>query len=84
LLGWGSYLPYAVSKTAAHGLTKSLARAMAPKIRVNCIVPGAVDTRWMEGKEEKMHMLAGHLPLEKIPNLKKWLSSVIYYLLLGL
>lgn len=37
LTGSGSSLPYAVSKAAVHGLTKSLARALSPNIRVNCI-----------------------------------------------
>lgn len=78
--GLGSSLPYAVSKTAVHGLTKSLARAMAPKIRVNCIVPGAVDTRWWEGEEEKMHKLAGHLPLGKISKPEE-IAQLIYTLL---
>lgn len=52
--GLGSSLPYAVSKAAVHGLTKSLARALAPDIRVNCVVPGAVATRWWAGREEQM------------------------------
>lgn len=56
--GQGSSLPYAVSKAAVHGLTLSLARALAPHIRVNAIVPGAVDTRWWEGREEQMRRLA--------------------------
>ncbi|TVY11041.1 SDR family NAD(P)-dependent oxidoreductase [Paenibacillus cremeus] len=64
--GLGSSLPYAVSKAAVHGLTKSLARALAPDIRVNCIVPGAVATRWWEGREEQMNLLAPHLPLQRI------------------
>lgn len=34
LSGAGSSLPYAVSKAAVHGLTKSLAHALAPEIRV--------------------------------------------------
>ncbi len=50
--GLGSSLPYAVSKAAVNGLTKSLARALAPDIRVNCVVPGAVATRWWAGREE--------------------------------
>ncbi|GMK36982.1 3-ketoacyl-ACP reductase [Paenibacillus sp. CCS19] len=66
LTGLGSSLPYAVSKAAVHGLTKSLARALAPAIRVNCIVPGAVATRWWEGREEQMHRLAPNLPLQRI------------------
>lgn len=64
--GLGSSLPYAVSKAAVHGLTKSLARALAPDIRVNCVVPGAVATRWWEGREAQMHALAPHLPLQRI------------------
>jgi 3-oxoacyl-[acyl-carrier protein] reductase len=64
--GLGSSLPYAVSKAAVHGLTKSLARALAPDIRVNCIVPGAVETRWWAGREALMSRLAPHLPLQRI------------------
>jgi len=64
--GYGSSLPYAVSKAALHGMTKSLARALAPEIRVNCIAPGAVDTRWWAGNEAKMRQLSGNLPLQRI------------------
>lgn len=64
--GYGSSLPYAVSKSAVHGMTRSLARALAPSIRVNGIAPGAVATRWWEGNEDKMRALVGHLPLQRI------------------
>lgn len=66
MTGSGSSLPYAVSKAAVHGLTKSLAHALAPDIRVNCIAPAAVSTRWWKGEEEKMKRLSGHLPLQRI------------------
>lgn len=64
--GLGSSLPYAVSKATVHGLTKSLARALAPYIRVNCVVPGAVATRWWTGREEQMNRLAPRLLLQRI------------------
>jgi 3-oxoacyl-[acyl-carrier protein] reductase len=64
--GYGSSLPYAVSKAAVHGMTRSLARALAPATRVNCIAPGAVATRWWQGHEDKMQTLAGNLPLGRI------------------
>ncbi|NIK71300.1 SDR family oxidoreductase [Paenibacillus sp. BK720] len=64
--GLGSSLPYAVSKAAVHGLTKSLARALAPRIRVNCVVPGAVATRWWSGREDQMLRLAPNLLLQRI------------------
>jgi len=66
ITGLGSSLPYAVSKAAVHGLTKSLARALAPEIRVCSIAPGAVATRWWAGREEVMRGLSGHLPLQRI------------------
>lgn len=64
--GYGSSLPYAVSKAAVHALTKSLARALAPEIRVNCVAPGAVATRWWAGREAQMHQLAPNLLLQRI------------------
>jgi len=64
--GLGSSLPYAVAKAAVHGLTRSLAKALSPDIRVNCVVPGAVATRWWEGREEQMKKLAPKLLLQRI------------------
>ena len=64
--GLGSSLPYAVTKSAVHGLSKSLAHALLPEIRVNCVVPGAVETRWWKGNEDKMNQLARKLPLGHI------------------
>jgi 3-oxoacyl-[acyl-carrier protein] reductase len=50
--GFGSSVPYSVSKGALINLTRTLARALAPDIRVNAIAPGVVDTRWIVGKDE--------------------------------
>jgi 3-oxoacyl-[acyl-carrier protein] reductase len=44
--GTGSSVAYAASKGALNTMTLSLARALAPKIRVNAICPGFIDTRW--------------------------------------
>jgi NAD(P)-dependent dehydrogenase (short-subunit alcohol dehydrogenase family) len=37
-------IPYGAAKAGLHNLTKSLARTFAPKVRVNCIMPGAFMT----------------------------------------
>ncbi len=63
--GAGSSLPYAVSKAAVHGLTKSLAHALAPEIRVCSVAPGAVATRWWAGQEERMKQLSPQLLLQR-------------------
>jgi 3-oxoacyl-[acyl-carrier protein] reductase len=44
--GTGSSLPYGVSKAALLHLTRGLAVALAPDIRVNSVSPGEVATRW--------------------------------------
>ncbi|HEY9216468.1 MAG TPA: SDR family oxidoreductase, partial [Phenylobacterium sp.] len=57
--GIGSSVPYAASKGALTTMTLSLARALAPKIRVNAICPGFIDTPWF-GKgmpEERVQRL---------------------------
>lgn len=46
VIGIGSSLPYAASKGAMITMTLSLARALAPKIRVNALCPGFIDTPW--------------------------------------
>ena len=46
LMGQGSSMAYAASKGGMVTLTKSLARALAPEIRVNAVLPGFVRTRF--------------------------------------
>ena len=50
LYGIGSSSAYASSKGALITLTKSMARALAPEIRVNAICPGFVGTRWFKDR----------------------------------
>jgi len=44
--GVGSSVPYCASKAAMINMTISLARALAPRIRVNAVCPGFIDTPW--------------------------------------
>jgi len=54
--GIGSSMAYAASKGALNTLTLSLARALAPEVRVNAVCPGFVDTRWMTGRLDEAEM----------------------------
>ena len=42
-----SSLPYGTAKAALIYLTKGLAAALAPRVRVNCVAPAFTDTPWM-------------------------------------
>ncbi|MDV2479134.1 MAG: SDR family oxidoreductase [bacterium] len=39
---YAGYLPYCISKAGVVAMTKGLAKALAPEVRVNCINPGPV------------------------------------------
>ena len=68
-LGTGSSIAYAASKGALNTLTFSLARVLAPEVRVNAVQPGFVDTPWMsagygERYAELAQKYAGNAPLK--------------------
>jgi 3-oxoacyl-[acyl-carrier protein] reductase len=49
IIGTGSSIPYCASKAALNNLTLTLARALAPRIRVNAVAPGFVEGEWLAG-----------------------------------
>jgi len=63
-------LPYAASKAAVANLTKTLAGALGPKVRVNAVAPGWMEGDWMqrtlgENYEGLMARRARHTPLKR-------------------
>src|SRR5437762_2245079 len=49
---YNNYLPYTVSKSGLIGLTRSLAKALAPEVQVNCVALGPVMPPDEYGPEE--------------------------------
>ena len=63
MTGQGSSIAYAASKAAAICVSRSLARVLAPEVRVVSIAPGIVMTRWVEGQEEHVRRFSEDTPL---------------------
>ena len=69
--GIGSSVAYAASKGALNTITLSLARALAPLIRVNTVCPGYIDTPWftkgrgVEGAAKVRDSVVAKVPLKR-------------------
>jgi 3alpha(or 20beta)-hydroxysteroid dehydrogenase len=59
--GFGGSLPYASSKWGLRGASRSAAIELAPRIRVNCVVPGTVDTPMIDAASLDL----SHLPVPR-------------------
>jgi 3-oxoacyl-[acyl-carrier protein] reductase len=82
LVGQGSSIPYAASKAALNCLTKSLARAFAPAVRVNAVAPGPVLTRWLAGREQMIERSLVHTPLGRAA-VPEDIADAVAFLALG-
>lgn len=68
---------YSVSKTALLGLTRAAAVHLAPKIRVNCVAPGIIKTRFSQLLWEDETVCK---EMMEITPLKRYVVSLHYHL----
>jgi 3-oxoacyl-[acyl-carrier protein] reductase len=67
MTGAGSNLAYAAAKAGIDALTKGLARALAPAIRVVAVSPGMVDTTFVPGRDATANAKAAQtIPLRRV------------------
>lgn len=86
LIGYPGHAPYAASKHAVLGLTKTAALEYAPQgIRINAVCPGATKTRLLDGLSggdsetlkymESLHPIGRLAAPEEIADVVVWLCS---------
>src|SRR5207253_7882924 len=82
LQGHGSSIPYSASKAAVNCLTKSLARAFAPDVRVNAVAPGPVLTRWLADHMEQVERSLLITPMRRA-SVPEDIADAVCFLALG-
>jgi len=76
--GSGSSIPYSASKAAVHNLTRNLARALGPEVRVNAIAPGAVESPWLQWTEQQLKSHAEKPLLKRIGKPSDYADAILF------
>ena len=84
--GWANASAYASSKAGLIGLTKTLARELAPDVRVNAVAPGVLDTPQLQVDadaagvplDEMKRRYAGASPLGRIVAPEEIAATIVF------
>lgn len=76
---WTGYVPHGISKSGIVRMTKSLAKVLGPRIRVNAVAPGAVLLPEGFSEAEAAH-LAETAPLRRLGDPRDVSDAVLYLL----
>ncbi len=74
---WPAYVPHGMTKAAVVQMTRALARALAPEVRVNTVAPGAVllPERWTDADAERLRSTT---PLQRLGSPDDVAGAVCY------
>lgn len=84
--GVGSSVAYAASKGALVTMTLSLARALAPKVRMNAVCPGFIEGDWLRDGlgekryEELMQLNRDNSPLGEVAKPETVADAILYFI----
>jgi 3-oxoacyl-[acyl-carrier protein] reductase len=79
ITGQGSSIAYAASKAGVVTMTKSLARALAPAIRVNAVLPGFVRTRFAGWPKESFDAAEKITPLRQLASVEDIADAALFF-----
>ena len=65
-------------KAAVNCLTKSLARAFAPQVRVNAVAPGPVLTRWLADHMDHVDRMIDVTPMQRAADASDIADAVLF------
>jgi NAD(P)-dependent dehydrogenase (short-subunit alcohol dehydrogenase family) len=83
--GMAMLVAYCATKAGLIGLTKALAAELAPRVRVNAVCPGAVDTPMLEnaqksfGDPQTMYdRVSANVPLRRVATPEEIAAAILY------
>ena len=78
LRAWPTHAHYCSSKAALHMLTKAMAKALAPKISVNCVAPGMIDLGEKSARAF-MSRMAKQTPMQRNGGAQDVAAAVVFF-----
>jgi pteridine reductase len=77
----GNYVPYSISKAGVVMLTQGMAKALAPRVRVNCICPGTIlPPSEVQGEADEEAELVKRVPFGRLGTPEEIAQTAVFLL----